>query len=788
MSNAGLVVRSAKRTTVLVWGILMSGERPTTHQGNLAKLPPALTPLIERPQWAVWRWEPVKGKWTKPPFQSRNPRLHASTDDPGTWSSYAEALACVQAGDAEGVTFIMTENDPLAAIDLDHCRDLSTTSYDTWAQNFLDVAKGAYTEITPSGQGVRIWGLTADTTGKIHRQINFKFDGKKVGAEFFLHTAKALTVTGLQLGKTRELINLDHTIKWGIVACERRKSATMEAAAAERINGHDFNAGGPGHDVAYIEQLVREGAPPGGNRSDMFHTVVGHYLGCGWSPERIQEHLRQFPEGIAGRYIAEERLAAEVVRSAKKYAASQLPVPDLFNRVEAKAPQPEAPANPPADEDAPSPELEEPAPEQAPADDDVDVNDDDNLEDDAELEDDEDDLEEDDGPQTKLPEYYRQGEPDARPAQAWLIKGLVPIVGHGLLAGQWGAGKTFILLDMAMMVCTGQPFLGAEIKRQCGVLLIAAEGANQVRTRLDAVVHHKCADQKLPFGWYEMSPVLLKQGAVEMLIAMARQADHDMRRRFGVPLGLIIVDTIPAAAGYSRSGDEQDSSATQAVHNVLRALAQETDAFVLGVDHYGKSLESGVRGSSSKEGASDLVLACLGDRSMSGAVSNTRLAVRKNRAGKQGQEFPFGLREVEGPGHDEDGNPIKSMVVDWTVPASSASPTQDPWETVRREDQRTAVMRLKRALMATLAELGVELPIPPDGPVVRMIKQEDVRKAFYALTPAEGTPAQKAKQRRQKFIRALDWAEAKGVIAIHEIGEDSFLHLCSFRSDEDEEE
>jgi hypothetical protein len=548
----------------------------------------------------------------------------------------------------------------------------------------------------------------------------------------------------------------------------------MEAAAAKGFNGHDFNNGGPGYDINYIEQIVREGAPPGGNRSDLFHRAVGHYLGCGCSVERIQKHLGQFLDGVAGRYIAEGRLSAEVARSAAKYAGAQLPVPDLFTSLEApvvtagttqnaEAPQPEAPVQ--------EPELES-----------------DDVEDDIDEDLEEDELE-DDEPQTKLPEYYRQGEPDARPAQAWLIKGLVPLVGHGLLAGQWGAGKTFILLDMAMMICTGQPFLGQEIKRQCGVLLIAAEGGNQVRLRLDAVVHHKCGDQKLPFGWYEVSPVLLKQGAVETLVAMARQADHDMRRRFGVPLGLIVLDTVPAAAGYARSGDEQDSAAAQAVHNVLRMLAQETDTFVLGVDHFGKNVESGTRGSSSKEGASDLVLACLGERQVSGAVSNTRLAVRKNRAGKQGQEHPFALREVEGPGLDEDGHLIKSMVVDWTAPGpASNKPAPDPWGQSRRQDQRTTVMRLKRILMAAMAEHGVELQIPPDGPVVRMIDQGEVRRQFYAATPAEGTPKQKTELRRKQFNRALDWAEANEVIAVHDIGETSYLRLCSFAPEGEEDE
>ena len=60
---------------------------------------------------------------------------------------------------------------------------------------------------------------------------------------------------------------------------------------------------------------MREG-PLGGNRSDTFHTVVGHYLGCDWSAERIYEHLQQFPHGIADKYIGEGRLRQEINRSA----------------------------------------------------------------------------------------------------------------------------------------------------------------------------------------------------------------------------------------------------------------------------------------------------------------------------------------------------------------------------------------------------------------------------------------------------------------------------------------
>src|SRR5215831_665495 len=100
--------------------------------------------------------------------------------------------------------------------------------------------------------------------------------------------------------------------------------------------------------------------------------------------------------------------------------------------------------------------------------------------------------------------------------------------------------------------------------------------------------------------------------------------------------------------------------------------------------------------------------------------------------------FPYALRLVEAPEKDEDGDPITTRVVDWLPPGSvqAAPAPDDPWAKPRRQDQRTAVLRLKRVLMTILAEQGVDLPITPEGPTVRMVDQERVRKTFYASTPA----------------------------------------------------
>ena len=497
------------------------------------------------------------------------PDRHASTSDPSTWTDYPTALATVQAGHADGLSYVLTSDDPFGAIDLDHCRN-KLCSIDVWAQNFMQAAVNTYQEVTPSGEGVRIWGLI--DADPLNRKFTLEIDGKKIAAELFRRTNKALTITGYTLDPAiRVLSNIDKVFDWALVWGERRKAAATEQTASNKGNG--FESSGCRYSIDDIEQIVREGPPPGANRSDVFHAMVGHYVGCGWDVDRILEHLQEYPQGIGCRYLAEERLRQEIERSAEKFGKAELP---LFNGWEAKAPP---------EQELPKQEKPEPA----------EPNLDDDIEDDLGVEDDElDDDEEPPQHDPNLPRLYAHGDPDPRPIKAWLIKGLIPRIGHGLMSGQWGAGKTFTFLDLAAALSTGQPWLGHVVKRQCGVLLIAAEGADEVRLRLGAVVRERCGNMtRAPFRWYETAPLLLHKGAVEKLIAMARQAEASLEKEFGLPLGLIGIDTIAACAGYSRAGDEYDNAVGQAVMNVLRAVAQEFGCFVLGIDHFGKNLEAG---------------------------------------------------------------------------------------------------------------------------------------------------------------------------------------------------
>src|SRR4029077_18368004 len=106
---------------------------------------------------------------------------------------------------------------------------------------------------------------------------------------------------------------------------------------------------------------------------------------------------------------------------------------------------------------------------------------------------------------------------------------------------------------------------------------------------------------------------------------MGKQAGASLQAEFGLPLGLIIIDTLGACTGFTRAGEESDPAVGQAIMDVLKIVSQAIDCFVLAAAHFGKDISRGTRGASTREDAGDLVWVCLGEREVSGNVVNTRL-------------------------------------------------------------------------------------------------------------------------------------------------------------------
>ena len=88
----------------------------------------------------------------------------ASSTDPTTWSSYTDA-ANSHAG--VGLGFVL--GDGIGGIDLDHC--IIDGQLTPAATELVAAHPGSYIEISPSGDGLHIWGTTAAEPGT-RRTIN----------------------------------------------------------------------------------------------------------------------------------------------------------------------------------------------------------------------------------------------------------------------------------------------------------------------------------------------------------------------------------------------------------------------------------------------------------------------------------------------------------------------------------------------------------------------------------------------------------------------------------------
>lgn len=137
-------------------------------------------------QFVIWRYEERAGKRTKVPYDAKTPGRRASATDRSTWALLGMARAA--AASADGIGFVLTDDDPYSVVDLDHVRDPHTGEIQPEARRIID-ALDSYTELSPSGTGVHIWIVGTTPPGTRTR---------KSGIECYTRE-RYLTLTGVNL-------------------------------------------------------------------------------------------------------------------------------------------------------------------------------------------------------------------------------------------------------------------------------------------------------------------------------------------------------------------------------------------------------------------------------------------------------------------------------------------------------------------------------------------------------------------------------------------------------------
>ncbi|WSL49990.1 bifunctional DNA primase/polymerase [Streptomyces sp. NBC_01267] len=122
--------------------------------------------------------------------------MAASSTDARTWGTYRDAAAS-SAG--VGLGFVLSDVDDVVCIDLDHCLEQLTGRLTPWAAAIVRDAGTTYVEVSPSGDGLHIWGRADVRQGRRIRRP----DGTAV--EIY-GTGRYITMTGRRHGSSPSIL------------------------------------------------------------------------------------------------------------------------------------------------------------------------------------------------------------------------------------------------------------------------------------------------------------------------------------------------------------------------------------------------------------------------------------------------------------------------------------------------------------------------------------------------------------------------------------------------------
>jgi hypothetical protein len=249
----------------------------------------------------------------------------------------------------------------------------------------------------------------------------------------------------------------------------------------------------------------------------------------------------------------------------------------------------------------------------------------------------------------------------------WLIEGVIEKGSVVTMIGQPAAGKSFLALDMAAAIASGNPWNGHRTTKG-GVVYIVGEGVSGFGRRLQALV------KTGRLGKFD--PLFLVTGGYSPF----DQAAND---RFMLELGelvaapsIIMVDTLAAVfIGH----DENKAADMSSFLFALRALCSVTGAALFLVHHSHRDYER-ARGSSALLGAIDteLFLKPTGD------ITEARM--QKSKDGKLLPPFMFSLQEVDIGIRDNFDNTAASAVVNYQVADELTDSSREGGKMEKREE------------------------------------------------------------------------------------------------------
>lgn len=252
------------------------------------------------------------------------------------------------------------------------------------------------------------------------------------------------------------------------------------------------------------------------------------------------------------------------------------------------------------------------------------------------------------------------------PPARYLIKDVLDLDSESWLIGASGGFKSFVAIDWACHVATGQHWWGRKV-RQGKVFYIVAEGAKSFGKRVDAweVTHSATADN------LTVLPMPVQARGVSLRDSISPNWQALCALATEIQPALVVLDT---QARMTVGLEENNNTAMGVWIEAVRLLRAATGACVLVVHHTGRSGEN-ARGASALDGAQDAEwkVTRIGER----GDRRAELFSDKVKDGDDNQRLNFQAHVVE-LGFDDEGDPITSLTRRQTEVVGRA-PTSTTW-------------------------------------------------------------------------------------------------------------
>lgn len=188
------------------------------------------------------------------------------------------------------------------------------------------------------------------------------------------------------------------------------------------------------------------------------------------------------------------------------------------------------------------------------------------------------------------------------PPVAWVIESLFSEGSVSLIVGEGGTKKTYSLLDAAVSVALGQPWVTFTTTPGLALVVDEESGQRRMQRRLAEVLRGHDAGPDTPIGYISLSGLNLLNG---------KDAPELQAVIEGNGAKFVVLD---ALADIMPGGDENAVKDVQPVFHALRVIANEGQCHIAVIHHANRM--GTYRGSSALKGAVDLMLmvSCDDDR------------------------------------------------------------------------------------------------------------------------------------------------------------------------------